>query len=259
MLGGFDKRSTDKKIVPLGIVTDLVGGVAGGQGGGNPLSAVTGLLGGAGGDNPLSAVTGLLGGGGNPLGIVWQLLATVFELLFGGLGGALGLDKRILTDDRITNIDTAVINDLVKSVQQIIEGLGGFDKRILESSAISNIDTGVIDDLIKSLQTTLEGLLGGVDKKSTDKKILPLGIVTDVVGGVAGGQGNPLGAVSGLLGGAGSPLGAVTGLVGGGALDGLGLGVLENLLQTVKGTLLLTMIQCKFNTVFQSCLYENLV
>ncbi|MFI8037429.1 hypothetical protein ACFMJX_11080, partial [Acinetobacter baumannii] len=52
---------------PLGVVTDIIGGVTGGIGGDNPLGVVTdiigGVTGGIGGDNPLGVVTDIIGGG----------------------------------------------------------------------------------------------------------------------------------------------------------------------------------------------------
>ncbi|MFX4955678.1 hypothetical protein ABTC33_17300, partial [Acinetobacter baumannii] len=219
---------------PLGVVTDIIGGVTGGIGGDNPLGVVTdiigGVTGGIGGDNPLGVVTDIIGGvTGGIIGGGTSPISPVIDVVQGGidiLQGVESLKTEIINTGIDTVADTIIgvlpqaehpvseiadlgtltfetSRDTVNGALEVVSDLVGGDIQGATESATGILDTlitngttatGLVTEIIGGVTGTIGGVTGGDS---------PLGLVTDLLGGLTGSVGgdSPLGVVTDLLGG----------------------------------------------------------
>ncbi|KJH59011.1 hypothetical protein [Acinetobacter calcoaceticus] len=242
----------------VGSVTDVVGGVTGGVGG-NPLEVVTDIIGGVtggigGGTSPISPVIDVVQGGIDILQGVESLkteiintgIDTVADTIIGILPQVEHpvseiADLGTLTFE--TSRDTVngaleVVSDLVSGdIQGATESATGILGTLITNGSTA---TGLLTEILGGVTGTIGGATGSVGGDS------PLGVVTDLLGGLTGGVtggDSPLGVVTDLLGGltggvtggvgGDNPIGIVTDIVGsltGGVTGGSGLDVISNLL-----------------------------
>ncbi|KCX98218.1 hypothetical protein J526_4787, partial [Acinetobacter baumannii 1284800] len=182
---------------PLGVVTDIIGGVTGGIGGDNPLGVVTdiigGVTGGIGGDNPLGVVTDIIGGvtggigGDNPLGVVTDII--------GGVTGGIGGDNPLgVVTDIIGGVTGGIIGGGTSPISPVIDVVqGGID--ILQG--VESLKTEIINTGIDTVADTIIGVLPQAEhpvseiadlgtltfETSRDTVNGALEVVSDLVGG----------------------------------------------------------------------------
>ncbi|WP_017388319.1 hypothetical protein [Acinetobacter calcoaceticus] len=262
---------------PLEVVTDIIGGVTGGVGG-NPLEVVTDIIGGVTGGvggNPLEVVTDIIGGVTGGIGGGTSPISPVIDVVQGGIDILQGVES-LKTEIINTGIDTVadtiigilpqvehpvseiadlgtltfetsrdtvngaleVVSDLVSGdIQGATESATGILGTLITNGSTA---TGLLTEILGGVTGTIGGATGSVGGDS------PLGVVTDLLGGLTGGVtggDSPLGVVTDLLGGltggvtggvgGDNPIGIVTDIVGsltGGVTGGSGLDVISNLL-----------------------------
>jgi len=262
---------------PLEVVTDIIGGVTGGVGG-NPLVVVTDIIGGVTGGvggNPLEVVTDIIGGVTGGIGGGTSPISPVIDVVQGGidiLQGVESLKTEIINTGIDTVADTIIgilpqvehpvseiadlgtltfetSRDTVNGALEVVSDLVGGDIQGATESATGILGTlitngstatGLLTEILGGVTGTIGGATGSVGGDS------PLGVVTDLLGGLTGGVtggDSPLGVVTDLVGGltggitggvgGDSPIGIVTDIVGsltGGVTGGSGLDVISNLL-----------------------------
>ncbi|WP_426455388.1 beta strand repeat-containing protein [Acinetobacter sp. KB005] len=262
---------------PLEVVTDIIGGVTGGVGG-NPLDVVTDIIGGVTGGisgNPLEVVTDIIGGVTGGIGGGTSPISPVIDVVQGGidiLQGVESLKTEIINTGIDTVADTIIgilpqvehpvseiadlgtltfetSRDTVNGALEVVSDLVGGDIQGATESATGILGTlitngstatGLLTEILGGVTGTIGGATGSVGGDS------PLGVVTDLLGGLTGGVtggDSPLGVVTDLLGGltggvtggvgGDNPIGIVTDIVGsltGGVTGGSGLDVISNLL-----------------------------
>lgn len=271
---------------PLGVVTDIIGGVTGGVGG-NPLEVITDIIGGVTGGvdgNPLEVITDIIGGVTGGIGGGTSPISPVIDVVQGGidiLQGVESLKTEIINTGIDTVADTIIgilpqaeqpvseiadlgtltfetSRDTVNGALEVVSDLVGGDIQGATESATGILDTlitngttatGLLTEILGGVTGTIGGATGSVGGDS------PLGVVTDLLGGLTGGVTggeSPLGVVTDLLGGltggvtggvgGDNPIGIVTDIVGsltGGVTGGSGLDVISNLLGGLTGGSLL--------------------
>jgi phage-related protein len=271
---------------PLGVVTDIIGGVTGGVGG-NPLEVITDIIGGVTGGvdgNPLEVITDIIGGVTGGIGGGTSPISPVIDVVQGGidiLQGVESLKTEIINTGIDTVADTIIgilpqaehpvseiadlgtltfetSRDTVNGALEVVSDLVGGDIQGATESATGILDTlitngttatGLLTEILGGVTGTIGGVTGSVGGDS------PLGVVTDLLGGLTGGVtggDSPLGVVTDLLGGltggvtggvgGDNPIGIVTDIVGsltGGVTGGSGLDVISNLLGGLTGGSLL--------------------
>ena len=269
-----------------GSVTDVVGGVTGGIGG-NPLEVVTDIIGGVTGGvggNPLEVVTDIIGGVTGGIGGGTSPISPVIDVVQGGidiLQGVESLKTEIINTGIDTVADTIIgilpqvehpvseiadlgtltfetSRDTVNGALEVVSDLVGGDIQGATESATGILGTlitngstatGLLTEILGGVTGTIGGATGSVGGDS------PLGVVTDLLGGLTGGVtggDSPLGVVTDLLGGltggvtggvgGDNPIGIVTDIVGsltGGVTGQGGLDVISNLLGGLTGGSLL--------------------
>ncbi|EEY76698.1 hypothetical protein HMPREF0012_02138 [Acinetobacter calcoaceticus RUH2202] len=241
---------------PLEVITDIIGGVTGGVGG-NPLEVVTDIIGGVTGGvdgNPLEVITDIIGGVTGGIGGGTSPISPVIDVVQGGidiLQGVESLKTEIINTGIDTVADTIIgilpqaehpvseiadlgtltfetSRDTVNGALETVSDLVGGDIQGATESATGILGTlitngstatGLLTEILGGVTGTIGGATGSVGGDS------PLGVVTDLVGGLTGG----------VTGGVGSdnPIGIVTDIVGsltGGVTGGSGLDVISNLL-----------------------------
>ena len=262
---------------PLEVVTDIIGGVTGGVGG-NPLEVVTDIIGGVTGGvggNPLEVVTDIIGGVTGGVGGGTSPISPVIDVVQGGidiLQGVESLKTEIINTGIDTVADTIIgilpqvehpvseiadlgtltfetSRDTVNGALETVSDLVGGDIQGATESATGILGTlitngstatGLLTEILGGVTGTIGGATGSVGGDS------PLGVVTDLLGGLTGGVtggDSPLGVVTDLLGGltggitggvgGDNPIGIVTDIVGsltGGVTGQGGLDVISNLL-----------------------------
>ena len=262
---------------PLEVVTDIIGGVTGGVGG-NPLEVVTDIIGGVTGGvggNPLEVVTDIIGGVTGGIGGGTSPISPVIDVVQGGidiLQGVESLKTEIINTGIDTVADTIIgilpqvehpvseiadlgtltfetSRDTVNGALEVVSDLIGGDIQGATESATGILGTlitngstatGLLTEILGGVTGTIGGATGSVGGDS------PLGVVTDLLGGLTGGVtggDSPLGVVTDLLGGltggvtggvgGDNPIGIVTDIVGsltGGVTGQGGLDVISNLL-----------------------------
>ncbi|ENW01674.1 beta strand repeat-containing protein [Acinetobacter calcoaceticus] len=240
----------------VGSVTDVVGGVTGGVGG-NPLEVVTDIIGGVTGGvggNPLEVVTDIIGGVTGGIGGGTSPISPVIDVVQGGidiLQGVESLKTEIINTGIDTVADTIIgilpqvehpvseiadlgtltfetSRDTVNGALEVVSDLVGGDIQGATESATGILGTlitngstatGLLTEILGGVTGTIGGATGSVGGDS------PLGVVTDLLGGLTGG-------ITGGVGGD-NPIGIVTDIVGsltGGVTGGSGLDVISNLL-----------------------------
>ena len=271
---------------PLEVVTDIIGGVTGGVGG-NPLEVVTDIIGGVTGGiggNPLEVVTDIIGGVTGGIGGGTSPISPVIDVVQGGidiLQGVESLKTEIINTGIDTVADTIIgilpqvehpvseiadlgtltfetSRDTVNGALEVVSDLVGGDIQGATESATGILGTlitngstatGLLTEILGGVTGTIGGATGSVGGDS------PLGVVTDLLGGLTGGVtggDSPLGVVTDLLGGltggvtggvgGDNPIGIVTDIVGsltGGVTGQGGLDVISNLLGGLTGGSLL--------------------
>ncbi|WP_454665860.1 hypothetical protein [Acinetobacter calcoaceticus] len=271
---------------PLEVVTDIIGGVTGGVGG-NPLEVVTDIIGGVTGGvggNPLEVVTDIIGGVTGGIGGGTSPISPVIDVVQGGidiLQGVESLKTEIINTGIDTVADTIIgilpqvehpvseiadlgtltfetSRDTVNGALEVVSDLVGGDIQGATESATGILGTlitngstatGLLTEILGGVTGTIGGATGSVGGDS------PLGVVTDLLGGLTGGVtggDSPLGVVTDLLGGltggvtggvgGENPIGIVTDIVGsltGGVTGQGGLDVISNLLGGLTGGSLL--------------------
>ncbi|ENU10568.1 beta strand repeat-containing protein [Acinetobacter calcoaceticus] len=262
---------------PLGVVTDIIGGVTGGVGG-NPLEVITDIIGGVTGGvdgNPLEVITDIIGGVTGGIGGGTSPISPVIDVVQGGidiLQGVESLKTEIINTGIDTVADTIIgilpqvehpvseiadlgtltfetSRDTVNGALETVSDLVGGDIQGATESATGILGTlitngstatGLLTEILGGVTGTIGGATGSVGGDS------PLGVVTDLLGGLTGGVtggDSPLGVVTDLVGGltggvtggvgGDNPIGIVTDIVGsltGGVTGGSGLDVISNLL-----------------------------
>ncbi|KHN67850.1 hypothetical protein AV645_12255 [Acinetobacter calcoaceticus] len=267
---------------PLEVVTDIIGGVTGGVGG-NPLEVVTDIIGGVTGGvggNPLEVVTDIIGGVTGGISGGTSPISPVIDVVQGGidiLQGVESLKTEIINTGIDTVADTIIgilpqvehpvseiadlgtltfetSRDTVNGALEVVSDLVGGDIQGATESATGILGTlitngstatGLLTEILGGVTGTIGGATGSVGGDS------PLGVVTDLLGGLTGGVtggDSPLGVVTDLLGGltggvtggvgGDNPIGIVTDIVGsltGGVTGQGGLDVISNLLGGLTG------------------------
>ncbi|EXB38406.1 hypothetical protein J545_4647, partial [Acinetobacter baumannii 1462234] len=179
------------------------GGVTGGVGGDNPLGVVTDIIGGVtggiigGGTSPISPVIDVVQGGIDILqgveSLKTEIINTGIDTVADTIIGVLPQAEHPVSE--IADLGTLTFEtsrDTVNGALEVVSDLVGGDIQGATESA-----TGILDTLITN-GTTATGIVTGV-----------VGSVTDVIGGVTGGvDGNPLEVITDIIGG-------VTGGIGG--------------------------------------------
>ncbi|MNM78464.1 hypothetical protein D3C81_903680 [compost metagenome] len=271
---------------PLEVITDIIGGVTGGVDG-NPLEVITDIIGGVTGGvdgNPLEVITDIIGGVTGGIGGGTSPISPVIDVVQGGidiLQGVESLKTEIINTGIDTVADTIIgilpqvehpvseiadlgtltfetSRDTVNGALEVVSDLVGGDIQGATESATGILDTlitngttatGLLTEILGGVTGTIGGATGSVGGDS------PLGVVTDLLGGLTGGVtggDSPLGVVTDLLGGltggvtggvgGDNPIGIVTDIVGsltGGVTGGSGLDVISNLLGGLTGGSLL--------------------
>ncbi|WP_214284262.1 beta strand repeat-containing protein [Acinetobacter pittii] len=249
---------------PLEVITDIIGGVTGGVDG-NPLEVITDIIGGVTGGvdgNPLEVITDIIGGVTGGIGDGTSPIAPVIDVVQGGidiLQGVESLKTEIINTGIDTVADTIIgilpqteypVSDLadlgtltfetsrdtVNGALEVVSDLVGGDIQGATESA-----TGILDTLITN-GTTATGIINNIIGGATSSDS-PLGVVTDIIGGVTGGvSGNPLEIVTDIIGGVtggvdGNPLEVITDIIGGvtGGVDGNPLEVITDIIGGVTG------------------------
>ncbi|UGQ30323.1 beta strand repeat-containing protein [Acinetobacter calcoaceticus] len=262
---------------PLEVITDIIGGVTGGVDG-NPLEVITDIIGGVTGGvdgNPLEVITDIIGGVTGGIGGGTSPISPVIDVVQGGidiLQGVESLKTEIINTGIDTVADTIIgilpqaehpvseiadlgtltfetSRDTVNGALEVVSDLVGGDIQGATESATGILGTlitngttatGLLTEILGGVTGTIGGATGSVGGDS------PLGVVTDLLGGLTGGVtggDSPLGVVTDLLGGltggvtggvgGDNPIGIVTDIVGsltGGVTGGSGLDVISNLL-----------------------------
>lgn len=271
---------------PLEVITDIIGGVTGGVDD-NPLEVITDIIGGVTGGvdgNPLEVITDIIGGVTGGIGGGTSPISPVIDVVQGGidiLQGVESLKTEIINTGIDTVADTIIgilpqaehpvseiadlgtltfetSRDTVNGALEVVSDLVGGDIQGATESATGILDTlitngttatGLLTEILGGVTGTIGGATGSVGGDS------PLGVVTDLLGGLTGGVTggeSPLGVVTDLLGGltggvtggvgGDNPIGIVTDIVGsltGGVTGGSGLDVISNLLGGLTGGSLL--------------------
>lgn len=271
---------------PLEVITDIIGGVTGGVDG-NPLEVITDIIGGVTGGvdgNPLEVITDIIGGVTGGIGGGTSPISPVIDVVQGGidiLQGVESLKTEIINTGIDTVADTIIgilpqaehpvseiadlgtltfetSRDTVNGALEVVSDLVGGDIQGATESATGILDTlitngttatGLLTEILGGVTGTIGGATGSVGGDS------PLGVVTDLLGGLTGGVtggDSPLGVVTDLLGGltggvtggvgGDNPIGIVTDIVGsltGGVTGESGLDVISNLLGGLTGGSLL--------------------
>jgi phage-related protein len=271
---------------PLEVITDIIGGVTGGVDG-NPLEVITDIIGGVTGGvdgNPLEVITDIIGGVTGGIGGGTSPISPVIDVVQGGidiLQGVESLKTEIINTGIDTVADTIIgilpqaehpvseiadlgtltfetSRDTVNGALEVVSDLVGGDIQGATESATGILDTlitngttatGLLTEILGGVTGTIGGATGSVGGDS------PLGVVTDLLGGLTGGVTggeSPLGVVTDLLGGltggvtggvgGDNPIGIVTDIVSsltGGVTGGSGLDVISNLLGGLTGGSLL--------------------
>ncbi|MNH80692.1 hypothetical protein D3C73_330400 [compost metagenome] len=271
---------------PLEVITDIIGGVTGGVDG-NPLEVITDIIGGVTGGvdgNPLEVITDIIGGVTGGIGGGTSPISPVIDVVQGGidiLQGVESLKTEIINTGIDTVADTIIgilpqaehpvseiadlgtltfetSRDTVNGALEVVSDLVGGDIQGATESATGILDTlitngttatGLLTEILGGVTGTIGGATGSVGGDS------PLGVVTDLLGGLTGGVtggDSPLGVVTDLVGGltggvtggvgGDNPIGIVTDIVGsltGGVTGGSGLDVISNLLGGLTGGSLL--------------------
>ncbi|HDI2995982.1 TPA: hypothetical protein PL258_003045, partial [Acinetobacter baumannii] len=251
-------------------------GVTGGIGGDNPLGVVTDIIGGVtggiigGGTSPISPVIDVVQGGIDILqgveSLKTEIINTGIDTVADTIIGILPQAEHPVSE--IADLGTLTFEtsrDTVNGALEVVSDLVGGDIQGATESATGILDTlitngttatGLVTEIIGGVTGTIGGVTGGDS---------PLGLVTDLLGGLTGSVGgdSPLGVVTDLLGGltgsvgGDSPLGVVTdllgGLTGGSLLGGVTSTVssVTNTTHTIVPTSLLTdnFLENSFNTV----------
>ncbi|MNZ10006.1 hypothetical protein Q4S33_01700 [Acinetobacter calcoaceticus] len=222
---------------PLGVVTDIIGGVTGGAGG-NPLEVITDIIGGVtggvgGGTSPISPVIDVVQGGIDILqgveSLKTEIINTGIDTVADTIIGILPQAEHPVSE--IADLGTLTFEtsrDTVNGALETVSDLVGGDIQGATESATGILGTlitngstatGLLTEILGGVTGTIGGATGSVGGDS------PLGVVTDLVGGLTGG-------VTGGVGGD-NPIGIVTDIVGsltGGVTGGSGLDVISNLL-----------------------------
>ncbi|MNV28217.1 hypothetical protein D3C71_1194020 [compost metagenome] len=268
------------------MITDIIGGVTGGVDG-NPLEVITDIIGGVTGGvdgNPLEVITDIIGGVTGGIGGGTSPISPVIDVVQGGidiLQGVESLKTEIINTGIDTVADTIIgilpqaehpvseiadlgtltfetSRDTVNGALEVVSDLVGGDIQGATESATGILDTlitngttatGLLTEILGGVTGTIGGATGSVGGDS------PLGVVTDLLGGLTGGVtggDSPLGVVTDLVGGltggvtggvgGDNPIGIVTDIVGsltGGVTGGSGLDVISNLLGGLTGGSLL--------------------
>ncbi|ENV95269.1 hypothetical protein F937_01387 [Acinetobacter calcoaceticus ANC 3680] len=250
---------------PLEVITDIIGGVTGGVDG-NPLEVITDIIGGVTGGvdgNPLEVITDIIGGVTGGIGGGTSPISPVIDVVQGGidiLQGVESLKTEIINTGIDTVADTIIgilpqaehpvseiadlgtltfetSRDTVNGALEVVSDLVGGDIQGATESATGILDTlitngttatGLLTEILGGVTGTIGGATGSVGGDS------PLGVVTDLLGGLTGG-------VTGGVGGD-NPIGIITDIVGsltGGVTGGSGLDVISNLLGGLTGGSLL--------------------
>ncbi|MND29214.1 hypothetical protein D3C80_197170 [compost metagenome] len=271
---------------PLEVITDIIGGVTGGVDG-NPLEVITDIIGGVTGGvdgNPLEVITDIIGGVTGGIGGGTSPISPVIDVVQGGidiLQGVESLKTEIINTGIDTVADTIIgilpqvehpvseiadlgtltfetSRDTVNGALEVVSDLVGGDIQGATESATGILGTlitngstatGLLTEILGGVTGTIGGATGSVGGDS------PLGVVTDLLGGLTGGVtggDSPLGVVTDLVGGltggvtggvgGDNPIGIVTDIVGsltGGVTGGSGLDVISNLLGGLTGGSLL--------------------
>ncbi|MDS7930430.1 hypothetical protein RMB13_13285 [Acinetobacter sp. V102_4] len=271
---------------PLEVITDIIGGVTGGVDG-NPLEVITDIIGGVTGGvdgNPLEVITDIIGGVTGGIGGGTSPISPVIDVVQGGidiLQGVESLKTEIINTGIDTVADTIIgilpqaehpvseiadlgtltfetSRDTVNGALEVVSDLVGGDIQSATESATGILGTlitngttatGLLTEILGGVTGTIGGATGSVGGDS------PLGVVTDLLGGLTGGVTggeSPLGVVTDLLGGltggvtggvgGENPIGIVTDIVGsltGDVTGGSGLDVISNLLGGLTGGSLL--------------------
>ncbi|MFY1357118.1 hypothetical protein ACORNX_04045, partial [Acinetobacter baumannii] len=230
---------------PLGVVTDIIGGVTGGIGGDNPLGVVTdiigGVTGGIGGDNPLGVVTDIIGGvTGGIIGGGTSPISPVIDVVQGGIDILQGVES-LKTEIINTGIDTVAdtIIGILPQAEHPVSEIADLGTLTFETSRDTvNGALEVVSDLVGGdIQGATESATGILDTLITNGTTAT-GLVTEIIGGVTGTIGGVTGTIGGVTGGD-SPLGLVTDLLGGltGSVGGDSpLGVVTDLLGGLTGS-----------------------
>ncbi|OUD63328.1 hypothetical protein BTR16_03200, partial [Acinetobacter baumannii] len=209
-------------------------GVTGGIGGDNPLGVVTDIIGGVtggiigGGTSPISPVIDVVQGGIDILqgveSLKTEIINTGIDTVADTIIGILPQAEHPVSE--IADLGTLTFEtsrDTVNGALEVVSDLVGGDIQGATESATGILDTlitngttatGLVTEIIGGVTGTIGGVTGGDS---------PLGLVTDLLGGLTGSVGgdSPLGVVTDLLGGltgsvgGDSPLGVVTDLLGG--------------------------------------------
>ncbi|WP_202743275.1 beta strand repeat-containing protein [Acinetobacter calcoaceticus] len=250
---------------PLEVITDIIGGVTGGVDG-NPLEVITDIIGGVTGGvdgNPLEVITDIIGGVTGGIGGGTSPISPVIDVVQGGidiLQGVESLKTEIINTGIDTVADTIIgilpqvehpvseiadlgtltfetSRDTVNGALEVVSDLVGGDIQGATESATGILGTlitngstatGLLTEILGGVTGTIGGATGSVGGDS------PLGVVTDLLGGLTGG-------VTGGVGGD-NPIGIVTDIVGsltGGVTGQGGLDVISNLLGGLTGGSLL--------------------
>ncbi len=245
---------------PLEVITDIIGGVTGGVDG-NPLEVITDIIGGVTGGvdgNPLEVITDIIGGVTGGIGDGTSPIAPVIDVVQGGidiLQGVESLKTEIINTGIDTVADTIIgilpqteypVSDLadlgtltfetsrdtVNGALETVSDLVGGDIQGATESA-----TGILGTLITN-GTTATGIINNIIGGATSGDS-PLGVVTDLIGGVGG---NPLEVITDIIGGVtggvdGNPLEVITDIIGGvtGGVDGNPLEVITDIIGGVIG------------------------
>ncbi|WP_336011354.1 hypothetical protein [Acinetobacter calcoaceticus] len=271
---------------PLEVITDIIGGVTGGVDG-NPLEVITDIIGGVTGGvdgNLLEVITDIIGGVTGGIGGGTSPISPVIDVVQGGidiLQGVESLKTEIINTGIDTVADTIIgilpqvehpvseiadlgtltfetSRDTVNGALEVVSDLVGGDIQGATESATGILGTlitngstatGLLTEILGGVTGTIGGATGSVGGDS------PLGVVTDLLGGLTGGitgGDSPLGVVTDLLGGltggvtggvgGDNPIGIVTDIVGsltGGVTGQGGLDVISNLLGGLTGGSLL--------------------
>ncbi|MEO4079157.1 MULTISPECIES: beta strand repeat-containing protein [Acinetobacter] len=245
---------------PLEVVTDIIGGVTGGVSG-NPLEVVTDFIGGVTGGvsgNPLEVVTDIIGGVTGGIGDGTSPIAPVIDVVQGGIDILQGVES-LKTEIINTGIDTVAdtIIGILPQTEYPVSDLADLGNLTFETSrdtvngALETVSdlvggdiqgatesaTGILGTLITN-GTTATGIINNIIGGATSGDS-PLGVVTDIIGGVSG---NPLEVVTDIIGGVtggvdGNPLEVITDIIGGvtGGVDGNPLEVITDIIGGVTG------------------------
>ncbi|TGU85859.1 hypothetical protein YA64_015230 [Acinetobacter pittii] len=263
----------------VGSITDVVGGVTGGVDG-NPLEVITDIIGGVTGGvdgNPLEVITDIIGGVTGGIGDGTSPIAPVIDVVQGGIDILQGVES-LKTEIINTGIDTVAdtIIGILPQTEYPVSDLADLGNLTFETSrdtvngALETVSdlvggdiqgatesaTGILGTLITNGTTAtgiINNIIGGATSGDSPLGVVtdiiggvsgnPLEVVTDIIGGVTGGvDGNPLEVITDIIGGvtggvSGNPLEVVTDIIGGvtGGVDGNPLEVITDIIGGVTG------------------------